>query len=91
MGINFATDLASGNFEQSLDRQISIHFSSNCYPPVPQFMVQVAIEAIQAVNDEDYDREIALPEGVQFRNASTVKACEAVDALYLNAWVFVTE
>ena len=91
MGINFATDLASGNFEQSLDRQISIHFSSNCYPPVPQFMVQVAIDAIQAVNDEDYDREIALPEGVQFRNASTVKACEAVDALYLNAWVFVTE
>ena len=91
MGINFATDLASGDFEQSLDRQISIHFSSNCYPPVPQFMVQVAIEAIQAVNDEDYDREIALPEGVQFRNASTVKACEAVDALYLNAWVFVTE
>ena len=91
MGINFATDLASGDFEQSLDRQISIHFSSNCYPPVPQFMVQVAIDAIQAVNDEDYDREIALPEGVQFRNASTVKACEAVDALYLNAWVFVTE
>ena len=91
MGINFATDLALGDFEQSLDRQISIHFSSNCYPPVPQFMVQVAIEAIQAVNDEDYDREIALPEGVQFRNASTVKACEAVDALYLNAWVFVTE
>ena len=91
MGINFATDLASGNFEQSLDRQISIHFSSNCYPPVPQFMVQVAIDAIQAVNDEDFDRQIDLPAGVSFRDSKTVKAYEAVDALYLNAWVFVTE
>ena len=91
MGSNFASDLASGEFVQSLDQQISIHFQSNCYPPIPQVMLPVAIEAIQAVNDEDYDREIALPEGVQFRNASTVKACEAVDALYLNAWVFVTE
>jgi hypothetical protein len=91
MGINFATDLASGDFVDSTDRQISIHFSSNCYPPIPQFMLPVAIEAIQAVNEGDFDREIALPDNVQFRNSITVKACEAVDALYLNAWVFVTE
>ena len=91
MGINFATDLASGDFEQSLDRQISIHFSSNCYPPVPQFMVQVAIDAIDAVNDQDYGRVIDLPNGVQFRNASWVTASQVIDALRLDAWVFVTE
>ena len=54
-------------------------------------MVQVAIDAIQAVNDEDFDRQIDLPAGVSFRDSKTVKAYEAVDALYLNAWVFVTE
>ena len=91
MGSLHAIELASGEFVPTLNDQIAIHFQSNCYPPIPQIMIPVAINAIQAVNDEDFDREIALPENVQFRNSNTVKACEAVDALYLNAWVFVTK
>ena len=87
MGSNFAHDLASGEFIDSLDRQISIHFSSNCYPPVPQFMVQVAIDAIDAVNEGDYDRKIDLPAGVSFRNSKTVSASDVVDQLRLDAWI----
>jgi hypothetical protein len=90
MGSLHAIELASGEFVPTLNDQIAIHFQSNCYPPIPQIMIPVAIEAIQAVNDEDFDRVIDLPEGVNFRNATTIKACQAVDALYLNAWVFVT-
>lgn len=87
MGSNFAMDLASGEFVDSLDRQISIHFSSNCYPPVPQFMVDPAIEAINAINEGDYDLEIDLPSGVSFRGAQSVSASKIVDSLRLDAWI----
>jgi len=91
MGSNFANDLASGEFVTSLEQQISIHFSSNCYPPIPQFMVSVAIEAINACNDEQYDLEIELPAGVSFRNSTTVTAINAVDNLRLESWFISNE
>ena len=90
MGSNFATELSS---ETSLtpEQQIAIHFASNCYPPVPQFMVSVAVEAINACNDEQYDLEIELPQGVTFRNSTTVTAINAVDNLRLEAWLTESE
>ena len=87
MGSNFANDLASGEFVIDLEQQLAIHFSSNCYPPIPHFMIAVAQEAIKAVNDEQYDLEIELPAGVQFRNSTSVTAINAVEGLFLNAWI----
>ena len=87
MGRNFATDLAQSQ-EMSLENQISIHFSSNCYPPVPQFMVDVAVQAITACNSEEPEQLIDLPAGVEFRNEKQVKAYELVDSLRLEAWVY---
>jgi hypothetical protein len=87
MGSNFAHDLASGDLVDSIDRQISIHFASNCYPPVPQFMVAVALSAINAMNEGAFDEQIDLPDGVQFRDSKTVSARDAVDQLRLDAWV----
>ena len=72
----------------SLEQQLSIHFSSNCYPPIPQMMIPVAIEAIDAYYDEDYAKVIKLPEGVQFRNGEDwVFASQAIDSLRLDAWL----
>jgi hypothetical protein len=87
MGSNFANDLASGEFVIDLEQQLAIHFSTNCYPPIPDFMIAVAKEAIKAVNNEQYDLEIELPAGVQFRNSTSVTAINAVDGLFLNAWI----
>jgi hypothetical protein len=50
-------------------------------------MIAVAKEAIKAVNNEQYDFEIELPAGVQFRNSTSVTAINAVDGLFLNAWI----
>jgi hypothetical protein len=50
-------------------------------------MVALGVEAIQAVNESDYTRELTLPDGVQFRNSLTVSALDAVNALRLNAWI----
>jgi hypothetical protein len=50
-------------------------------------MIDVAKQAIDAVNDEQYDLEIELPAGVQFRNSTTVTAINAVDGLFLDSWI----
>ena len=86
MGSNFAHDLSSES-SLTLEQQIAIHFSSNCYPPIPQFMVDVAVKAIQLVNSDEGNSLIKLPAGVSFRNAKEVSAYNAVDNLRLEAWL----
>ena len=85
MGSNFAHDLSSET-SLTLEQQIAIHFSSNCYPPIPQFMVAVAVEAINAYNEYDGSRIITLPAGVTFRDSKEVTAFEAIDNLRLGSW-----
>jgi hypothetical protein len=71
----------------SLEQQIGIHFSSNCYPPIPKVMIPVAVAAIDAYWEEDYSRMIPLPEGVEFRTGATsVSASQAIESLRLDAW-----
>jgi hypothetical protein len=86
MGLSTAMSLTG--LELSLEDQIGIHFSSNCYPPIPKIMIPVAVEAIDAYWEEDYARVIKLPEGVQFRNGEDwVFASQAIDSLKLDAWL----
>lgn len=85
MGMMTAMDLAGS--EVSLEQQLSIHFSSNCYPPIPKIMIPVAVAAIDAYWEMDYSRMIPLPEGVEFRTGATsVSASQAIDSLRLDAW-----
>jgi hypothetical protein len=71
-----------------LEQQLAIHFSSNCYPPIPSKMIPVAVEAINAYNEEDFARVIQLPEGVEFRNGENwVFASQAIESLRLDAWL----
>ena len=80
-----AMDLAGS--EVSLEQQLSIHFSSNCYPPIPKIMIPVAVAAIDAYWEDDYSRMIPLPEGVEFRTGATsVSASQAIESLRLDAW-----
>ena len=85
MGRNFANEL-SAETSLTLEQQVAIHFSSNCYPPIPKFMLPVAIEAINAYNDYNGSLVITLPDGVTFRDSKEVTASEVVDNLRLNAW-----
>lgn len=72
-----------GNLEQS----IIIHFSSNCYPPVPQYMVPVAIEALQYVLDDEPSYPVTLPEGVTWRGDRSVRAINVIESLHLEAFL----
>jgi hypothetical protein len=84
MGYNTALDLSN---ELDLEVALGYHLQGNHYPPVPLSMVGPCIEAIDAFYDEDYNREIALPEGVLWRGQVTAPASAIVDAHHLNAWL----
>jgi hypothetical protein len=89
MGMMTAMDLAGS--EISLEQQLSIHFSSNCYPPIPQGMIPTAIAAIDAFWEEDYNKMIPLPEGVSFRGQTEVSARNVVESYRLDAWLMEDE
>jgi hypothetical protein len=89
MGMMTAMDLAGS--EISLEQQLSIHFSSNCYPPIPQVMIPTAIAAIDAFWEEDYNKMIPLPEGVSFRGQTEVSASNVVESYRLDAWLMEDE
>lgn len=84
MGYSTALDLSN---ELDLEVAIGYHLQGNHYPPVPLSMVEPCIEAIDAFYDEDYNREIALPEGISWRGQVTAPASAIVDAHHLNAWL----
>jgi hypothetical protein len=83
MGYNTALDLA----ELDLEQGIAYHLQGNHYPPVPLSMVQPCIDAIDAYYDEDFDRQIAMPEGVSYRGLDTAPASAIIDQHHLDAWL----
>lgn len=85
MGYQTALGIAETNI--SLEQQVSWHFSSNCYPPVPQQMIPVAVTAIKNVLGEKGSDDINLPDGVSYRGATTVTGYQAVESYRL--WAFV--
>lgn len=87
MGYSSALALALDP-DMTLETGVSIHFSSNCYPPIPQFMVGVACEAIVAASAGDWDTLIELPEGVETSHGRrAVPASEIIDNCRLDAFI----
>ena len=70
-----------------LETQIAYHLQGNHYPPVPLSMVQPWIDAIDAYYDEDYDRFIAMPEGVFYKGMSHAPAHAVIDQHHLSFWL----
>lgn len=85
MGYATANDLAS---TVDLSTGVSIHLSSNCYPPIPQIMVPGAVEAIEACARGEQDTLIELPVGVESATyGKEPPAWQWVDELRLDAFV----
>jgi hypothetical protein len=64
MGRLHATEFAE-NYD--LDTALRLHFTSNCYPPVPLKMIEPAKAAIALVIGDEGDELIDLPEGCSHR------------------------
>jgi len=79
MGSMFVEGLKElGDIE--LEDMVSMHFASNMYPPIPQFMVDCGVAAIIACNKGDYNEVIELPHGVTYK-----------DSQFCDAWTFVEQ
>lgn len=87
MGTNFAHDLANEDFGLSLESQISLHLTTNHYPPVPNVMVAVCVEAITLANEGEWDAHVELPEGISWRGRDTAPVHSIVEAHHLHAWL----
>ena len=86
MGSNMAHDLVESVID--IHQSITIHLTSNHYPPVPTSMVQPCIDAIYACEDEDYNRPIELPHGVEWRGQSSAPAHAIVKGHHLEPWLY---
>jgi len=84
MGYNTAVDLSE---QLDIHGALRMHLTSNHYPPVPSSMVQPCLDAIDAYYDEDYQREIELPEGVSWRGNDTAPASAIAEAHHLDPWL----
>ena len=90
MGLNFATELSVMD-DMSIEMQLGIHLQSNFYPSIPSSMVQPCIDAIDAYWDEDFDRQIEMPEGVSYRGMTTAPAHAIVEQHRLGPWCEVID
>ena len=70
-----------------LETQLAYHLQGNHYPPVPLSMVQPCIDAIDAYYEEDYRREIDLPQGVLWRGQVTAPADAIIEQHHLSFWL----
>jgi len=70
-----------------LETQLAYHLQGNHYPPVPLSMVQPCIDAIDAAYDEDYDRKIAMPEGVSYKGSNVAPAWAIIEQHHLDWFI----
>ena len=84
MGYNTSLDLAQ---ELDLESAIGYHLQGNHYPPVPLSMVQPCIDAIDAYYEDDFNKEIEMPEGVFYKGRTTAPAWAIIEQHHLNAWL----
>jgi len=80
---------AAYNFAQQTDLETAVrwHLSANCYPPVPSFMIQPCVDAINAVLEDDYNQVVDLPDGVTYKNLSTAPAWAIIENYRLDGIV----
>lgn len=84
MGLTTALSMAE---DLSIEAGLAYHLQANHYPPVPVSMVQPCIDAIDAYYEDDFGREITLPEGILWRGQTSCPAHAIVDAHHLDAWL----
>jgi hypothetical protein len=86
MGYNTSYDLVEAFID--IHQSMAIHLTTNHYPPVPISMVRACIDAIYAYDEEDYDKLIELPQGVEWRGQSSAPAHAIVEGHHLQPWLY---
>jgi hypothetical protein len=78
---------ALSELDAPLKEQIEIHLISNFYPPIPRFMAQTCVDALNAYWEEDTDRMIDMPKGVSYKGSTSAPAWAIVEQHRLWPWL----
>ena len=71
----------------TLRAALDAHRVSNLYPAPPSYMLDVMVAAVEAVQQEESDILLALPEGVLWRDETHVPAYAVIESFRLDAFV----
>lgn len=85
MGRLLAEELSE--LDAPLLKQIEIHLVSNFYPPVPAFMAQTCVDALNAYWEQDTNRMIDMPKGVSYKGSTSAPAWAIVEQHRLDTWL----
>lgn len=85
MGRLLAEELSE--LDTPLLRQIEVHLVSNFYPPVPAFMAQTCVDALNAYWEQDTNRMIDMPKGVSYKGSTSAPAWAIVEQHKLFPWL----
>lgn len=80
----FAEAVGEGAID--LEQALRWHLTCNHYPPVGH-MLEVALEAIEVANNDDWDFEIDLPGGTLYRGQPAAPASAIIEALHLEEFL----
>jgi hypothetical protein len=72
----------------SIETALTIHLTSNHYPPLPTAFIEPAKQAIAAIESEEPEALIPLPAGILFRGRREAQAVELAESLHL--WAFIS-
>jgi hypothetical protein len=70
-----------------LNTALHIHLRSNHYPPVPTAMIEPCVAAIDAANDDDWDRHIDLTGIAQWRGNDYAPAWAIIEGHHLESFL----
>ena len=85
--MGYTTAVAISGLDIPMKEQIEIHLVSNFYPPVPRFMAQACVDAIDAYWDEDTNRMIDMPIGVSYKGSNSAPAWAIIEQHRLDPWL----
>mgnify|MGYP000058226571 FL=1 len=91
MGNLSAMAMSDEELGLSLEQQIGWHLQSNHFPPVPSYMVEPCIQAIDYANEGEWDKLISLPEGVGYKGLTVAPVHAIVEQHHLHNWIIESE
>lgn len=79
--------VAISELDIPLKEQIEIHLVSNFYPPIPRWMAQTCVDALNAYWEQDTNRMIDMPNGVTYKGSTSAPAWAVVEQHKLDTWL----
>jgi len=89
--MGYTTASALTELDVPLKKQIELHLTTNFYPPIPAFMAQTCVDALNAYLERDTNRMVNMPKGVSYKGSTSAPAWAIVEQHRLNAWLDANE